>query len=378
MTPRKYNLNNSSTLSRAFITLLLFIISLTRPINNLSQTGSRLELLHSDVSKGMILGDRKLRILEGNVHARQDRLELFCDRATYDERDKIFTLKGNVHLYRSQDTLLAKEVRYFEQTKIALAEGNVKVYRPGQEMYSDFLEYHYDTDKVRATGNLYMHDRKNLVYITGKNGEYIPELKYSFVKEKAHFWRVDSSTTDTLHIYSKKLEYLFGDSRRALAKDSVKIIQKNLHATCDSAIYFLDDDIINLEVKPSAVQENSKIYGKRMQMFLENQELKLIRVSEEARAISIIDTALRKENRLEGQEIVMYISNRELTQLQAISNARSYYHLKEGEENRGINAASADTITAFFLKNEIDSIAVIGGAQGTYYPQDYKGPIVED
>ena len=113
-------------------------------------------------------------------------------------------------------------------------------------------------------------------------------------------------------------------------------------------------------------------------MFLENQELREIMVMEGARAVSVVDTALQKENRLEGRAIIMYISNRKLNELLAISNARSLYHLKEGEKNQGINVASADTIKAFFKNNEVDSISVIGGAQGIYYPEDYKGPIKEE
>lgn len=356
-----------------FVLMVLFA-----PLVNKAATASRLELLHSDISKGEMVDGRPLRILQGNVHARQDSLELFCDRAVYDETEKILTLKGNVHLYRGQDTLLAREVRYFEAAKIAIAEGKVEVFRPLQRMKCDFLEYYYETDKIRANGHLFLHDMENRVYITGGKGEYIPEQKYSYVQNQAHFWRIDSTSSDTLNIYSRIMEYQFGASRKATAKDSVRIIQENLHATCDSAIYLLDQDMINLKGGPLAIQENNKISGREMQMFLENQELRKIMVTDGARAISITDTVLQKENRLEGRAIVMYISNRKLNELQAISNARSFYHLKEGDQDQGINVASADTIKAFFKNNEIDSIAVIGGAQGVFYPDNYKGPIKED
>ncbi len=356
-----------------FVLMVLFV-----PFVNKAATTSRLELLHSDISKGKMVDGRPLRILQGNVHARQDSLELFCDQAVYDETEKILTLKGDVHLYRGQDTLLAREVRYFEASKIAIAEGKVEVFRPLQRLKCDFLEYYYETDKIRANGHLFLHDMENRVYITGGKGEYIPEQKYSYVQNEAHFWRIDSTSRDTLNIYSRIMEYQFGVSRKATAKDSVRIIQENLHATCDSAIYLLDQDMINLKGGPLAIQENNKISGREMQMFLENQELRKIMVTDGARAISITDTVLQKENRLEGRAIVMYISNRKLNELQAISNARSFYHLKEGDQDQGTNVASADTIKAFFKNNEIDSIAVIGGAQGIFYPDNYKGPIKED
>jgi len=343
-----------------------------------STPGSRLELIHADVSRGVVENDIPLRILEGNVHARQDSLEIFCQRAIYNELEKILNLSGNVRMYRGKDTLLAAEARYFEASKIAIAEGDVKIFRPRQTMRSDFMEYHYNTDKILATGNLYMNDQENSVSVTAKKGEYLPESGLSYVQEEAHLWRIDTTSSDTVHIYGEKMEYHFTDQRKAIARDSVKIKQGKLIAFCDSAIYLIDEDLIYLKSNPRALQENNKMIGKEMQMVLVDQEIREIHVQGNAEAISIVDTFFQKENKLEGREIVMYIEDRQLSEIHAISNARSYYHLKENEENKGINVASADTIKAFIVKNELDSIAVIGGAQGTYYPQDYKGKIVRE
>ena len=341
-------------------------------------SSSRLELIHADISRGIVENDVPLRMLEGNVHARQDSIELFCDRAIYNELDKVLHLKGNVRMYRGKDTLLAKEARYFEESKIAIAEGNVKIFRPSQHMRSDYMEYHYQTDEIRATGNLYLKDQENSVAVTAGAGEYLPEKEYSYVEREAHLWRIDSTSTDTVHIYSRKMEYIFSEQRKAIARDSVKIQQGNLIAYCDSAIYLVTDDVIFLKSKPRALQDNNKMNGREMKMILENREIREIHVQGEAQAISILDSTTQKENKLEGREIVMYIQNRKLNQIHAISNARSYYHLRENEDDRGINVASADTIKAFIVENELDSIAVIGGAQGTYYPENYKGKIVRE
>jgi lipopolysaccharide export system protein LptA len=321
-----------------------------------------------------------LKILEGSVHARQDTLELRCDKAIYNEKDKILNLhaKQYVCLTKGTDSLFAKEVRFFEQSEIAIAQGDVKVFRPGQYMEADYLEYHYENDQIRASGNLLLYDMENTVYLTAESGEYLPKEKFSYVRSNAHLWRIDSTTTDTLHIYSKQMEYHSEGSRRAIARDSVKILQGKLQAICDSAKYLIDEDVIFLESKPEAIQENNKMFGKRMKLVLEDQELKQIRVSGNAFAISVIDSLLVKENRLEGREIIMYITERKMSQIYAVDNARSFYHLKEKGEDRGINVASADTIKAFLQDNELDSIAVIGGSQGIFYPQDYKGKIIEE
>lgn len=343
-----------------------------------SQNKSRLELLHADVSRGVFQNNILQRILEGNVHARQDSLELFCDRAVYFDQEKKFVLTGNVKIIRGTDTLRAKRVNYFEESKVALAENQVFVSRPGQSLRCDYLEYYYQTDQARVSGNVLVHDEQKRLFLTGAHGEYLPSRKMSYVEKQAHLWQVDSTATDTMHIFSRRMEYYFGGSRRAIAMDSVHIYQGALHATCDSAVYYLDDEIALLEKKPHALQENNEISGDEMRLKMHNFQLQQIAVKGHAQALSVEDSLLEKENKLEGREIIMYISNRKLKELRAISNARSFYYLKEGETDKGVNAASADTIKAFFVRSELDSILVIGGAQGTYYPSDYKGPIRQE
>ncbi len=339
---------------------------------------SRLELIHASISRGEVRDGIPLKILEGDVHVRQDTLEIFCDRAVYDELGKKITLTGNVRLIRGKSVLTARRVVYFEERKLAIARGQVRINRPAQEMRCDYLEYYYETDQAFARGSLWMNDQTNRVYITAWRGEYLPQRSLAYVERRAHLWQVDSTGQDTLHIFSRRMEYYFGENSRAIALDSVHIYQENLHATCDSAVYLLDKDLVFLEKNPRAVQEENEIFGKEIQLVLEKMELKQILVKGGAKAISVVDSALKKENRLEGRQIIMYISNRKLTELWAVSNARSQYYLTEESEAQGVNVASADTIKIFLKDNELDSIAVIGGARGTYYPADFKGPITED
>ncbi len=339
---------------------------------------SRLELLHASISRGIVENGIPLKILEGDVHARQDTLELYCDRAVYNELKRDIFLTGHVKLIQGRDTLMAKRVDYNEATKIAIARNEVRVRRPHQQLDCEYLEYHYQTDQVFARTDVFIHDGENRVFITGQKGEYLPDEGRSYVEQNAHLWRMDSTYTDTLHIYSHRMEYFSVDPKRAIADDSVYFVQGKLKAKCDSAIYLFDTETIYLEVDPEVTQEENEIFGKQIELKLRDMEVDKIMVNQGARAISVLDSVSKKENRLEGRQIIMYIDNRRFRELWAISNARSFYHLKEKEEDRGINVASADTIKLFFKKNELDSISVIGGAQGIYYPEDYKGPVKQE
>ena len=332
------------------IQILLPILICLISIHSYSQ--SRLELLHADVSRGVVRNEIPMRILEGNVHARQDTLELFCDLATWIESKRTLILEHNVELRRGGDTLAARKITYHEDQQIAIAERNVHLWRAGQELFTEDLKYYYQ-----------------------KQGEYLPGQKRAYVEEHTHLVRLDSAGTDTLHIYASRMDYFFSPAKKAVAVDSVRIVRENLTAKCDSAVYRVDEERAFLEISPQAFQENSEMVGRQMEMIFENMEIKRIVVRENAIATSVVDSFAQKQNRLTGREIIMYITDRQLRELRAISNATSNYYLKEEQEEKGLNIASADTIKVFFKNSELDSIDVKGGSQGVYYPVDYKGKI---
>jgi lipopolysaccharide export system protein LptA len=336
----------------------------------------RLELIHADFSRGQISGQKEeVKILEGSVHIRQDTVEIFCDRAFYYRNDNKIILDGHVKLIRGSETLTAKKVTYYEDRKLAIAEQNVRVKRPGQEMHSEYLEYYYETDQAFAKINLLLYDEDSHAYVSAVQGEYIPQENRSKVAENAHFWQVDSSGTDTLHIYARVMEYFFQPERKATARDSVKIIRGDLVAYCDSAIYQLDQERVFLEIEPRAQQKNNQLFGSQMELDLSGMELRQIMVRGDAIALSVEDSSAGKTNRLTGQEIIAFIVAQKIDQLWAYNNARSKYYLKEKEEEQGVNVASADTIRLYFKEGELDNISVKGGSQGIYYPAEYQGNI---
>ncbi len=343
---------------------------------NLPAQPSRLELIHADVNRGQLSEDlEELRVLEGNVHARQDTAEIFCDLATYYSRQQKLVLEGNVRIYRGPEVLFAQTVTYYENRKLAISQGNVRVQRPGQEMRSQYLEYYYDTDRAFAKTNLLLIDEDSRARVSAAEGEYIPQENRSRVENNAHFWQVDSSGNDTLHIYARLMEYYFAPERKAVARDSVRILRGDLTARCDSAVYWLDKEQVFLEIDPRSWQQNNELFGRQMELDLAGMELRKITVRGQANAVSVEDSTLQKVNRLTGQEIIGFIVNRKIDQLWAINNARSRYYIKDQESEQGFNVASADTIRLFFKEGELDHISVHGGAQGIFYPVDYKGSI---
>lgn len=346
-----------------------WIVIFIFPVFLLAQQASRVELIHADVSRGEERDGVLVRILEGNVHIRQDTIDIFCDRATYDPRQKIITLEGHLRINRGNERLEAQKILYYEQIRKAVAQNNVILRRPGQEMFTDYLEYFYETDQAFARGHLLLHDLEQRTFVRAHQGEYLPQKNLAYVQQKAHLWQVDSSGTDTLHIFAHKMVYIFAPNRQAIARDSVVIRRGDFIARCDSAIYLPDQERAFLEVHPVAQQKGNHLQGRRIEVLFQNMKVHRIIIHQQAWVTSLVDSVHGWQNRLDGDKIEMQFQNGELQLLTAISQAQSVYYIEDKQGRMGVNTATADTIRVFFHKGEVDSIAVIGGAQGVYSPQ---------
>ena len=259
---------------------------------------------------------------------------------------------------------------------LAIAKKNVRVIRPGQRLDCQYLEYYYKSDRALARTSMVLIDEVNRVRLSADEGEYLPSLNRFIAKTNTHFYQVDSTGNDTMHIYAERLEYHSGLQRKAIALDSVRILNRDLIATCDSALYLPDQDLAFLEIKPVATQLNNRMTGNQMQLIFFQKKIQRIVVDGKAEATSEVDSTGQRINRLAGRQIIAYVAGSKIDQLVATDNARSNYYIEDQRVDQGLNTASADTIRIFFVESQLDSIAVFGGARGTFYPAGYQGKVV--
>ncbi|MEL6821161.1 MAG: OstA-like protein [Calditrichota bacterium] len=356
------------------IPIVLTSVWLLMPSTLFSQ-GSRLELIHADLSRGLKSGGEEVQILEGNVHVRQDTVDIYCDTATYYPAESRLELSGNVRILRNQETMTAETVTYLSRRKLAIARKNVHVWEPGRALFSEYLEYYYDSERAFARTNVRLIDESSRTTVLSQKGDYRPIENRCFVEDDAHLIQVDSTGTDTLHIRGKYLEYYFAPRSEAVARENVTIERQGLVATCDSAIYYIDKEQADLSVDPEAKQEANLLKGNRISLFFEEMKIQRIKVTGDALATSVADSVEGKINKLSGKQILAFVKGSDVEEMRASDNARSIYYIEDDGSGQGINTASADTIRIFFKEGELSRIGVQGGSQGIYYPQNYDGEV---
>jgi len=298
---------------------------------------------------------------------------MYCEKAVFYEKQNRIDFIGHVLISDTLRSIQAEKIEYFPDRKLAVCLGRVHIQSPDTNMRSRYFSYNFITGQAQAREDLFIDDRKDHVKIWGGEGFHNDEKKYSLVQQNAKLMRIDTSAADTLLITGGKIEYFGGDSAKAVASDSVTITKGDLTAHCDTAIYLPEAQTAWLNFKPRAYYKENRLTGQRMKVRFDSLKIKEILVMGEAVAKNTADSLNRHINILQGKKIRFEIAHKQPRKITAINNASSVYYLQQNGQDQGKNEATADSISIYFKNGAVDSIQILDGAQGVFYPSGYKG-----
>ncbi|MEJ2543943.1 MAG: OstA-like protein, partial [Calditrichaceae bacterium] len=198
------------SLSRYFFYIYLIKLSL---FVTLLFADSGLQLIHADKQVTKEQNGEIINILEGNVHFRQDTLEMYCNNAIMYERKDKLEFMGDVRITVGHRKLQALKIDYFTKEKTAYCYNQVRIKTTNDSMYTEYLKYNFKTDEADARKDIYIYNAENNVQIWGQEGFYNPKKKQNRIWDDARFVKIDTSSGDTLDITAIKLEYLSGEEK---------------------------------------------------------------------------------------------------------------------------------------------------------------------
>lgn len=335
----------------------------------------RLYLIHADSSLGKLVEGEKVRYLVGNVKARQDTINILCDLLVFYEERDIAEFTGNVLIDDSHHKIWANKIVYETESRTANCTGNVRISGINDSLYAEKFIYQFRSGNAWAEKNLFIWDKQNNARVRGDAGEFNAESNESHIRGNAHFEHHTPNQPDTLIITSRKMAYYGATPNRAVAEDSVRIFKGNVRASCDSAAYFVSDELVTMRINPVAWQGENEMTGMKIDFTLDSLAIDEIFLYDKAQMKSLADSLDNKFNILKGQMIQVSMFEGMPERIIARRNAISIYRIEENEVNQGTNSASSDSIIVYFKTGELDSISIIGGTEGTYYPAEWKGDI---
>jgi len=338
----------------------------------ISQSNSKIHIIHADLNLGRMVNNEQLRILKGSVHVVKDTVHMYCDSAYYFETKNTLELLGSVIVDNGHRTIKAKKVIYFPDDNLTECIGFVRATSEEDSLFTHRLIYNLDRKEASANDSVFLWSKKEHVTITGKYGYFDETNGYFRVKTNAHFIQVDSASNDSFQVTAEKIEY-YGDTLNyAFASDSVKIWQGNLKAFCDSSWYYSKTEIAWLRGNPITWFDNNELKGKEIKVKFDSSDVERLNVYGEAQAKTINDSVKNEYNLLKGKSIEFFITDNQPELVISRLNASSKYFLNQ-DADQGSNYSTSDSIYVFFKSGKLDSIEIIGGAEGIYYPDSYKG-----
>lgn len=335
----------------------------------------RLHLVHADKTSGKLENGEQVRLLAGNVQAWQDTMTMTCDTARFYENRNLAIFQGHVVFNDGHHVLQADKVEYFSAARIAKCYGNVRINGKADSLFAQTFIYHFKEKEAQGKTDLFILDKENNVRIFGDSGSYISSKKESKIRGHARFEQAKEGESDTLVITSKFMSYSGLAPRNAVADDSVIIQKGSIRAVSDSAVYFMDDEKVWLRLQPTVWQQESKMTGEHIDFVMDSLEIKQIFIHDEAKISTLADSVKMRYNILRGKTIQVDLVEKQPNLVIARKNASSVYVLLEDSLDQGTNASTSDSIYIFFKAGQMDSISIMGGIEGTYYPAGYKGDV---
>ena len=291
------------------------------------------------------------------------------------EKDNVMVnLIGNVIFKHGELNLRSQRAVWYRTAGQVVFIDSVKIEDPDQVLTADRVTYYKNSRKVVADGNVVLFSKKEDAKITGGHGEYDRIKKLvSFTQSPSLILKPDKGDS-TITVTAELMEYHI-DEEKGIAKEKVHITKADMTATCDEATWMNRESKIILEGGPGAEKQNDRLTGERMQLFIQDDQVKKIEVKGKAKAshLEIIDSLdqTTRESLLAAKKMVFFLQDEKLKQVKACENATSIYHpqsTRESEKKLSVdkNEASGDTIDLFLSDDKINLVLIKGGAMGTY------------
>ena len=367
--------------------------------------GSRVIVLeHADSIEGKQVDGEDAREFIGSVRFTQENVHIACDRALQMLKSGRVDLTGNVvvvddsgvtmnsprgiyyrderravaldsvHLFDGKVNLTAKFGEYFVDPKRAFFRKQVVVQDTSSTVTADSLTYFRVEKRSIAQGAVTVYNRADNITMRGHRLDHWSEKQFSRMSDKPVLTQVDSGgqgTFDTLVVRSRVMEAYRDTQKLLLAVDSVQILRTNLAAVCKVAKFYTANDSIVLRGSPVVWYQDTQVTGDSINVYLKARKLDHVLVMGNAFAISRSDSSFPdRYDQITGESMKMQFADKGLSRIDVETRAISIYHLYEDSLANGLNKTSGDRIIIFFDDGKVQSLRVIGGVEGQYFPEN--------
>ena len=290
----------------------------------------------------------------------------------YDLKKKKGVFGKRAFIDDSTYTFTADQMAYDDSTGLGEAQGNA-VYRSkdtagGYDMIANNIKLNNKIGSFIATQKpiLFIKQKNDTTYISA---DTLYSAKVSLTRKKRNI--PDVRPVDTSSLKAKIISKPDSSTDRFFeAYHHVKIYSDSMQAVCDSLFYSLKDSSIRMFTNPVVWAQKTQIVGDTIYLFLENKKPQLLKVIENALAIS--KEGEEYFNQIKGNYINMFFKDGKVSYMRTKGSPAEnvYYAVDENKKFVGVNKSTCDVIEAYFENDELERVKFINRLEGTMYPMN--------
>jgi lipopolysaccharide export system protein LptA len=282
-------------------------------------------------------------ILKGHVYFVHDSAQFKTERAVWNRDVDMVQFDGGFLFTHPGGFVQASSGNYQKKTEIASATGNV-IAKDSAGTYALFGEH-------------LIYDRKNEILTLPLH----PRLQQYEVQK--------DSTIDTLTIVAEQIIYKKADEY-AEAFKNVKLTQKDLTATCDTAYLDKKNSWLALTGSPKFFMDGYELSGDSIFVVIdqESRSLKSALVIRNAHGVQEEpgkDSLPGKHVEAEGDTLYAEFKDQKISRLYVNLNARGFFYESDLKNYR--NTLDGNRLDISFKDGKLDSALVSGNAASTYF-----------
>ena len=351
---RQLNKNHYGIQKRILCLILLFVSTYAQD--------NRLRLVRADVLENITINGESMQYLKGNVQFKKGEMIMNCNWARFNKKTEKGFLFENVSMVKNEQNLTCDSLFVDSPNNIMIAYSNTHVWDTTYSLIADTLHYFSELDSGSANGNAILVQDKQTIKSNTIEYVELPEV----------------------------------DGVSYAARGNVIITEEERIATCGEAIYDRENGKTVMKINPKIIDNEQTIAGNEIYLSYNDDILDKVFIPSDAHVthpingfrewIEIIDDdsinysdPVNFSDDMTGSALHGFFIDGKLDSMRLEGMATTIYHIFEDSIYQGNNKASGDTIQMKFKDNDLETIFISGGSEGTYTPDSsdtqMEGPI---
>ncbi|MBT4704534.1 MAG: hypothetical protein HOB78_03430 [Flavobacteriales bacterium] len=345
----------------------------------------------------------------GEIHSRQENIQLWSKIGHYFSDAKIFHFKGDVKMKHPDYTIDTDTMHYaperektwffgptdivFDSKEIYCEYGwfdqlqdqavfikNAQINSSGQIMIGDTIEYDEKNKIGIGRCNVTIVDTNEKVEISGDYAHYFEQDSSSYITDQVMMKQ--DMDGDTLFLSADTL-YSIRDSagkRMIKAFHHTKFFKSDMQGKCDSLVYRSEDSVMYMYRNPILWSDQNQLTADSIRMTMKDGTIDKMYMDVNAFIISREDS--QYFNQIKGRNMIGYFKETDLHKVDVYGNGETIYYPREEDETLiGVNETKCARMTIKIDSNEMNEITFFENPVAKLTPSDDMkegGIILED